>query len=232
MSHGSKDLSLVFADFARDLLEQETVQSTLEEIVELAVSEIQGCEFAAVSLLHRSDRPTTPAATHQLAEQADRLQYVTGQGPCLEAVNVRDVYFIDDTTTETRWPEFMVRVSQMGLRSMMSCQLFTRRDVLGGLNLYSTEVSAFDGSSARVGELLAAHAAVALSSAQNAETLRGAIRTRERIGEATGILMERYKLTNEQAFSLLAKASQNLNTKLRDLAEEIVRTGDFPRRTA
>lgn len=229
MSNRSKDLSLVFADFARDLLDKETVQSTLEEIVELAVSEIQGCEFAGVSLLRKGGHLTTPAATHPLVEQADRLQAVTGQGPYREAADVRDVYFIDDTTTETRWPDFVAHVSQLGIRSMMSCQLFTHRDALGCLNLYSTEVKAFDEGSARVGELLAAHAAVALSSAQNAETLRGAIRTRERIGEATGILMERYKLTSDQAFSLLAKASQNLNTKLRELAEEIVRTGDFPR---
>lgn len=231
MTSAPKDLSLAFADFAGDLLDKESVQSTLEEIVELAVGEIRGCEFAGISLLHKGSDIATPAATHPVVEQADQLQYTTRQGPCLEAINVRDTYFIDDTMVETRWPDFVASVSRLGIRSMMSCQLFTRRDVLGCLNLYSTGVRAFEEGSARVGEVLAAHAAVALSNAQNAETLRGAIRTRERIGEATGILMERYKLTSEQAFALLVKASQNLNTKLRDLAEEIVRTGDFPETT-
>lgn len=228
MAHSPEDLPGAFAAFARDLLDQGSVQSTLEEIAELAVGEIRGCEFAGISVLHGQGDVSTPAATHAVVEEADRLQYSLGEGPCLEAIHDRDVYFVDDTTMETRWPRFMASVADLGMRSMMSVQLFTRREVLGGMNLYSTEVKAFDPASARFGELLAAHAAVALASARNEENLRGAIRTRERIGEATGILMERYKVGSQEAFSLLAKASQNLNTKVRDLAEEIVRTGDFP----
>ncbi|GAB3696795.1 GAF and ANTAR domain-containing protein [Nocardiopsis oceani] len=231
MTNPRKDLSSAFADFARDLLDKESVQSTLEEIAQLAVSEIDGCEFAGISVLHPGGSITTAASTHPVVGEADQLQYTTRQGPCLEAISDRKVYFIHDTLAEPRWPDFVEGVAGLGMRGMMSAQLFTRREVLGGLNLYSTETGAFDEGSARVGEILAAHAAVALSSAQNDESLRDAIRTRERIGEATGILMERYKLTSQQAFALLAKASQNLNTKLRDLAEEIVHTGDFPRKS-
>ncbi|MBR8743758.1 GAF and ANTAR domain-containing protein [Nocardiopsis sp. MG754419] len=228
MPHPSEDTAGAFARFARDLLEQDTVDATLDEITALAVSEIEGCEYAGVSLLYQGGELTTPSSTDPIVEEADRLQHTTGQGPGIEAISARTVCVVSDLARETRWPAFTEGATRLGLAGMMSLQLFTHQRVLGSLNLYSTETGAFDQDSTEVGEILAAHAAVALAAAQKSADLHQAIRTRERIGEATGILMERYRLTNTQAFSLLVKASQKLNTKLRDIAEDIVRTGDFP----
>lgn len=227
-SSAPKDTARAFADVARHLLDQDSVQATLDGIAELCLSDVRGCEFAGISLVQKGGAVTTPACTDPIVEEADQLQYTMRQGPCLEAIRVRRVFVIDDTLQEQRWPDFMAGVAELGMRSMMSCQLFTRRQVLGGLNLYSRSPKAFDEEAAEIGKVFAAHAAVALSSAQNEENLREALRTRERIGEATGIVMERYKLTGQDAFSLLVKASQNLNIKLRDLVEDIVHTGAFP----
>lgn len=227
MTGTSKETAHAFADVARDLSDKDSVQETLQEIVSLAVREVNGCEFAGISLLEQDDI-RTQASTDPRVEQVDLLQRSLEKGPCREAVLVREVLVIDDMAQETRWPEFVTGVHEIGVRSMMVLQLFTRRRVLGVLTFQSTHENAFDEDAAELGRILAAHAAVALSSAQSEEGLRGALHTRERIGEATGIVMERYKLTGRQAFSLLVRASQNLNIKLRDLAEELVHTGAFP----
>lgn len=232
MTRAPRKTADAFADVARNLLDQGSVQATLKEITELAVTEISGCRSAGISLLNGDGMITTPSATDTLVERADQLQYTTGQGPCLETIHDRQVYIIDDVRQDARWPVFATEVANLGVRSMMSHQLYTRREVLGCLNLYSTELKAFDRASAEIGQALAAHAAVALASAQNNARLREAMQTRSRIGEATGILMERYKVTSEEAFALLVKASQNLNTKLRDLAEDLVETGALPQGSA
>ncbi|MBX9391771.1 GAF and ANTAR domain-containing protein [Streptomonospora nanhaiensis] len=218
-----------FADFARDVLEKDSVPATLEEITALAVAEIDGADYAGVTLYDRRTRElSTHAPTDPLVERVDRIQYRTGQGPCLDAIWVREVFSLDSVDEETRWPEFVAEAGGLGIKSVISFQLFTHSDVLGGLNLYSGTPNAFDVTAQEIGEILAAHAAVALANARTQHHLTRAIRTRQRIGEATGILIERYKLTDRQAFTLLAKASQNLNVKLSALVEELVRTGSFP----
>ncbi|WP_222936759.1 GAF and ANTAR domain-containing protein [Streptomonospora sp. PA3] len=221
-------LAKAFAEYARDLLAQDTVQSTLEEITALAVSEIEGCEHAGVSLVERKKHISTHAATSPLVHQVDEIQYSTGEGPCLQAIWVREVFSIDSFEEETRWPRFTARAFPLGVQSMCSFQLFTHDDILGGLNLYSSKPRAFGVEAYEIGQILAAHAAVALANAQTQYNLKRAVRTRQRIGEATGILIERYRITDRQAFSLLAKASQNLNVKLSALADELVETGSFP----
>ncbi|MBE2998316.1 GAF and ANTAR domain-containing protein [Nocardiopsis sp. HNM0947] len=229
MTSAAQKTADAFADVARNLLDRGSVQATLEEISDLAASEVGGCEFAGISLVGGDGTISTPVATDPLVEHADQLQYTTGQGPCLETIHDRQVYVVDDVRQDGRWPVFAAEVAGLGVRSMMSHQLYTRREVLGCLNLYSTELNAFDRGSVEIGQVLAAHAAVALASAQNDARLRDAMQTRSRIGEATGILMERYKVPGDQAFALLVKASQNLNTKLRELAEVLVETGALPR---
>ncbi|MCE6995468.1 ANTAR domain-containing protein [Saccharothrix sp. S26] len=117
---------------------------------------------------------------------------------------------------------------------MLSFQLFVQDDDLGALNLYSPDVRAFDEDSQHVGSLFASHAAVALAASQEREHLTEAMRTRDLIGQAKGILMERHKFTGDQAFTLLVRASQRANMKLRDLADRLVHTGELtspPHRT-
>lgn len=114
---------------------------------------------------------------------------------------------------------------------MVSHQVYTRRQDLGSLNMYSSGLKAFDAGSSSNGQTLAAHTAVASAGAQNDARLREAMNTRSQIGEANGILMEQYKLTSGDAFALLVRASQNPDTRLRGLAEHLVETGSVPGRT-
>ena len=111
---------------------------------------------------------------------------------------------------------------------MMCFQLFVVGDQLGAMNLYSRTPHAFDGESEEIGQLLAGHAAIALAGAEHENNLRAGIANRDLIGQAKGILMERYRLTADQAFTALARVSQDLNRKLVDIARELVETGALP----
>ncbi len=113
---------------------------------------------------------------------------------------------------------------------MLSFQLYVREQELGALNLYGEAVAAFDATDEQIGLLLASHAAIALMGAQDQHNLTIALAARDRIGQAKGILMERHKITDKQAFELLLRASRNTNRKLRDIAEEVASTGQEPAR--
>jgi hypothetical protein len=131
-------------------------------------------------------------------------------------------------TTEARWPRFAAEAARLGVGSCMSFQLFVERDSLGALNLYSRSPHAFGAESEDIGLVFASHAAVALSGAQTEENLRKAMNTRDVLGQAKGILMERYKLTSDQAFHTLARASMQANRKIIDVAVELCETGSMP----
>jgi len=112
---------------------------------------------------------------------------------------------------------------------MLAVQLYVHGDELGALNLVSTEAEAFGEESERIALLFAAHAAVAMAGARKEEDLTAAVSTRDLIGQAKGILMERHRLTADQAFALLVRASQRTNTKLTDIARNLADTGSLPR---
>ncbi|MGH3607738.1 MAG: ANTAR domain-containing protein [Pseudonocardiaceae bacterium] len=146
----------------------------------------------------------------------------------MDAIYVEQTVRVSDTASEDRWPEFAKRAAQLGVGSMLSFQLYVVGDNLGALNLYNREPDAFDDESEHVGLLFASHAAVAMAGAQRNEQLIRAIGTRDLIGQAKGILMDRHKLTAEQAFLLLVRASQATHTKLRDIAEQLTTVGQLP----
>lgn len=128
-------------------------------------------------------------------------------------------------SAETRWPEFAARAQGLGVASMLAIQLYVIGEDLGALNLHSTRPHAFTDESEQIGLLFAAHAAVAMIGAQELEQLQTAINSRDLIGQAEGILMERYKIGAQEAFRLLVLASQSTNIKLLDVAEYLTRTG-------
>ncbi|WP_046470860.1 GAF and ANTAR domain-containing protein [Allosalinactinospora lopnorensis] len=219
----------IFATIARDLLDQGSVQNVLDGIVKLAVKTIDGCEEAGVLLIDRRKHTyETPAATGELVQESDRAQYECNEGPCLDAARYERSFHVEDMAQETRWPAYRPRALGLGIRSLMGFELFTHNGVLGALDLYSRAPSAFDEHSREIGWVFASHAAVAIAGAQREDTLRHGYATRQEIGEAVGILMERYKLTSQQAFDVLKKASMESNTKLRDVARRVGQTGETP----
>ncbi|MCG5457454.1 GAF and ANTAR domain-containing protein [Micromonospora sp. PSH03] len=225
------DLAAKLSDLARRLQHEDSVEATLQAIAGAAVGTVPGAEQAALSVVEHRREIHTRAGTSDLVYAVDRVQYEVGEGPCLSAVYEQQTVHVPDMTVEGRWPRFTQRAAELGVSSMLSFQLYVQDDNLGALNLYSSRTHAFDDDSAHVGLLFAAHAAVAMSGAQHLEQLNQAISVRDVIGQAKGILMERHKLTADQAFAVLARASQNTNRKLVDVARYLTATGQLTHRT-
>ena len=203
------------------------VQGTLQSVVELSVATIHGCDAAGVTLRTKG-RDKTAAATDDFALAIDNIQYELGDGPCLTALEDDESIGIDAISEEARWPEFRTRAAQHGLRSSVSHPLRNDGSV-GALNLYAKRERAFDDAATQVAELFAKQAAIALRNAQTyaaarrlSDQLSEALRSRDVIGQAKGILMEREDVDDQAAFEMLTTISQHANVKLRQVAERIV----------
>jgi len=225
----AEDLADRLADLARGLEEQEDVQTTLDTLVAAAAGTIPGAQHVSISAIRRRREVVTRASTDDLPRETDRAQYETGQGPCLDSLFEQQTARIPDMATETRWPQFTARARGLGAGSMLAVQLYVNGDDgdLGALNLLNEAPDAFDAESEHVALLFAAHAAVAMVGAQEQAQLRSALGTRDVIGQAKGILMERFKITPDQAFRLLAAASQQTNRRLSEVAEALTQTGEL-----
>lgn len=224
-------LATALARMVQDLLAQDSVQSTLERVSRHAVDIVHGCEAAGVMMLHQGSRVETLAVTSDLVAESDRIQDELGEGPCFDAVNEREPVYrvVDMAGSGQRWPRYAPKARDLGIGSMMGFLLSTEREreYLGALGLYSSEPNAFTERSEQVGWIFASHAAVAFSTARSDEQLRNAIATRQEIGEALGIVMERYSIPEGQAFEMLKTLSQERNIKLREIARMVVETGEF-----
>lgn len=220
-------LAVQLSELARHLEDLTDVQGTLDGIVSAAVDTIPGAGHASLSAILKRREIITRAATDDLPRAVDRVQYELAEGPCVDTLYRQRTVRMSDAGREDRWPTFTQRISELGVASMLSVQLFVDRDDLGALNLFSSEVDAFDDESEHVALLFAAHAAVGMANAQHQEHLRAAVSSRDLIGQAKGILMERYKITSDQAFRLIVRASQHTNRKVRDIAEELTDTGSL-----
>ncbi len=227
-------LAAVFADIARHLQAQDSPEKVRERVTRAAVDTVEGCDHAAISVVRRHGGIETVAATDDVAPRVDAIQYEVGQGPCLDAITEHEVYLIDDLAADERWPPFSHRAAQeTGVRSMLSFRLFVEKDTIGALNLYSRRPDAFDEHARAVGTVLAAHAAIAVQGAQQrerAEQLDRALESNREIGMAMGVLMAQGRMTQQEAFTVLRRASQHLNRRLHDVAVELVDTGRLPQR--
>ncbi|MFJ6293643.1 GAF and ANTAR domain-containing protein [Streptomyces griseoviridis] len=212
------------AELARELLAKESVQDTLDAIAVAAVDLVRGCDAAGI-LAVRGGRAVTLAAHGDVVRESDRLQGELGEGPCFDLARGRAderAYRIEDMSApRTDWPRFARAAHGLGIGSMTGVLLYTDREDFGALNLYSEHPGAFTHEFETAGWLLASHAAVALSSARTIDQLEHAMETRHAIGEAIGILMERHRMSEDDAFSVLRSISQHHNVKLRDVARRV-----------
>lgn len=214
-----------FEEISRELLHTAGEQPTLERITELAVATIDGCDACGVSIRRSDGSVDTPACTSALVEQSDALQYQLGEGPCLDAIWKMDMYLIDDLATETRWPQWAPAAVDLGFAAILSLRLETPEHTLGGLNLYSHTRAAFDNTDVMIASIFARHASNALSITRRHDGLQDALRTRQVIGIAQGMLMQRYGLTLDQSFEVLHRYSNDNNVRLRVVAEQLVAAG-------
>jgi GAF domain-containing protein len=215
------------AQMALVLHEQPDVEQTAERFLQFAVNAID-CRHAGLVLVHRGGRLETAAATDPVVATSDRLQAQFGEGPSFTVIKDSDSVLIRDTAVETRWPGWSSRAAALGLRSVLSVRLRTPTSTIGALNLFDTEADRFGIEDDAVAQLLANHAAVAVANARSESTLWRAIDARKLIGQAQGILMERFDLTDEQAFAVLRRYSQDNNVKLRDVAQRLIDTRKLP----
>lgn len=133
-----------------------------------------------------------------------------------------------DTAADPRWPRFMPHAVDAGIASMLSVELFVGATASAALNLYATTAGVFIVESEDLALMLAAPTGLAVSAVRKIDNLTVALESRDLIGQAKGSLMERYKITGEQAFDLLVVVSQRTNRKLRDIAGDLAATGELP----
>ena len=219
------ELPRVLEEVAESLQQAPTPHDTLHVLTQSAIHVVEGADHAAVSMVHGRKRVETVAATDEVAEQIDRVQYDTQQGPCLQALYDASLVRMTDGEAEHRWPDFTRHIRGLGIRSMLSARLFLQGDDVAALNLYSREPDAFDEDDEEVTRLLATHAAVALAAARKIDQLEHKSDSRELIGQAQGILMERHDLDAASAFRVLATASQEANVRLVEVARQVCARG-------
>ena len=223
------DVHAQLAEASRELHAEPSTQLTLQRSVLLATELIPNCDYAGISMVHRNRTIDTPAATDELVIRGDELQYALGEGPCLDAIWHYDTVISANLAEEERWTTWAPRVAaELNIRSMLALRLFTSTELVGGLNLYSKNVDAFDEDEAYTGTYLAAQIAVAVAEEQQTDSLRIGALNRTIIGQAQGILMERYKIDADQAFNVMRRVSQDNNIRLIRVADELVRTRRTP----
>ena len=218
------------AQIARKLAAAPTLDSTLQLIVDLGDEYIDGCEGASISFI-RGRHLSTPVWSNRTALAADQAQYRHNQGPCLQAIAVHETIVIDELTEEERWPKWRESALELSLRSTISFRLFLAAggdETYGSLNMFSSRPHAFDAHARALGQVFASHAAVALKAAITETSLDQAVRSRDVIGLAKGILMERHDFGASEAYQMLQHASSDRGTSVRALAEQVAESGALP----
>lgn len=200
-----------------------TLDETLQAIIRAALDTVPGFDHVGISITHRNGSIETKAATDQLVWDLDALQYSLREGPCYDSIRGNSVTVVDNARHDQRWPTYMPQAVQMGLRAQLAVGLYAHDDSLGGINLYSTSRHWVDEEAVAIAELFATQAAIALGRSREAVQFSTALESRKMIGQAIGIVMERYEMNEDRAFQYLIRTSSTSNLKLRDVAAELVR---------
>nr|WP_238332249.1 GAF and ANTAR domain-containing protein [Kribbella jejuensis] len=207
--------------------EAEGVEETIQAVVEFAIQALN-CAYAGVALRHRGGGLEIPAVTDPVVAEIYQFQTAGGDGPLVLCMEERATVLVPDLEQDTRWVDWAKKVLELGVRSVLDVPLWTSSGPLGVLGLYSKEPDAFGPDDIAVAYILARHAAVAVASARREEHLKVAVDARKLVGQAMGILMERYNLDSDQAFQVLRRYSQDTNTKLREVAQHLIDSRRLP----
>lgn len=217
--------ALAMATRIADTVSGEDLDTTLRSLTRAAVEVLPGVDEATVTLRHRGGTLRSYASTAGFLEELDSWQFENSEGPCYDGVTNNAISVCGDLAHDPRYPTYGARAVASGIKSQAGLRLFESPGAVGGLNLYSRSATAL----ADVGflaELFAEHARSAVTYAREIDGLRDAVTTRQTIGQAVGILMERYDLRGDRAFAFLARLSSTRNVKLRRVAEEIINERD------
>ncbi len=204
------------------------IDVTLRGVTASSVDLIDGVESADVLLVAGPDLFKSIAATSKLAVEIDDFQKRFREGPCLDAAIGNPMVMSNDLREDARWPSFAKAAVAAGVHSLMSFQLYTHNARMGALNLFGIKPDVFTAENEAVGAMLATHAAVALIADDERLQFQSALASRDIIGQAKGIIMERFDVDAVRAFELLRSLSQDSNTRLALVAEELISRGPEP----
>jgi GAF domain-containing protein len=223
MTLQNHDLALRMAELARSIA-LSSVDDVLADVTTAAKKLIPGVDIAGVLLIGKNGSFETLAPTSDLMFKLDALQMRYLEGPCVEAALDEVVVRTDDFRDEPRWPNYSPEVAALGVRSGLSFKLYTADRTAGALNLFGYGPELWDSEAETIGMVLAAHAAAAILASREGDQLQSALSTRDRIGQAKGIIMERFGIDDVRAFAMLRQLSQDSNTKLTDVAQRVIDT--------
>jgi GAF domain-containing protein len=216
------DFAESIAEAARTLHQPQNLDETLQTIVEVARNSVPQFDHVGIATLQKKGRVETRAFTGDLVLRLDGIQYGLREGPCSAALQGTDAVSVSSLRREQRWPRYVPLAQASGVRSQMALKLYLEKGTLGGINFYSTISDDVSPEAQGLARLFATHAAIALGHAHERETLNAGLQTRKVIGQAIGILMERYEMNEDRAFAFLVRASSHANIKLRAVAQELV----------
>lgn len=208
--------------------EQSGTASGLRELLENGVHHVSGAQYAGITLAEKSESVTNVVATHRYPMVLDDIQNSSGEGPCLAAAWEHHVMHIADLNSEQRWLRYRrLALEQTPIRSILSYELFVDGSSMAALNFYAGRPHAFNEESVEIGTVFATHVALAWSMMRRQDQFRSALASRDIIGQAKGIIMERFGINAVEAFQLLTRVSQQSNVKLIDIARALV-DGEHP----
>jgi GAF domain-containing protein len=215
----------MLADFHRNRAD---IQQTLQTINDWGLRAVDGTEAGILLMGGRRRRGETVVSTGDRVNEAHALQINMGEGPCLQVLMDGNptTFVVGDTEGDRRFPQWGPSAASLGLRSSISAVLETEDKRFGSLNVYSSQPHAFTRDDLEVIEVFARRAARAIAVAEESAGLTQALDTRKVIGQAQGVLMERFDLTEERAMEFLMRLSQDRNIKLRDIARWVVEHRD------
>jgi GAF domain-containing protein len=197
--------------------------TVVAELAEHAAVQIPGAQYAGITVTRNGKHIDTPAATHIYPMLLDKIQQRHQEGPCLTAAWEEKTVHVANLETDDRFPLYRQdALAETPIKSIMAFQLFIAGETMGALNVYSEEPNVFDSESRNIGLVFAAHSSVAWNSARRDEQFKRALSSRDVIGQAKGMIMERYDVDAVQAFELLRKLSQDSNVPLIRVATELV----------
>jgi GAF domain-containing protein len=218
----SSEFDQSIAEAARTLNKPRSLDDTLQTIVEVARNSVPGFDHVGIATVEKKGTIETKAFVGALVLTLDKLQYSLAEGPCSAALQGSEAMSVSNLQHEQRWPHYVPQALGVGVRSQMAIKLYLDEDTLGGINFYSTTSDDVSPDAQALARLFATHAAIALGHAQERESLTEGLQTRGVIGQAIGILMERYEMNDDRAFAFLVRASSHKNIKLRAVAHELV----------
>lgn len=224
MSSSNHDLAQRMAELARATALPRDVNEVLAGVTAAATDMIAGADTCGVLLIGKGGKFESLFGTSDLIYELDALQEQCGEGPCISAALDDLIVRTDDFTTERRWPKYSQAVSELGVRSGLSFKLYASATNAGALNLFSMEPNGFNAESEAIGSVLAAHAAAAIIASRHGEQLESALTSRDTIGQAKGVIMERFNVDAVRAFEMMRELSQTTNTRLIDIATKVIET--------